>query len=123
MTASIPFSSRLSSTEYCLSLLLKRFLLTAFPLLADTENPRRIRPREFVLYLALNTFPEKCEPLENNFLNCQLRLMLNRQFFFNCYGTKRFLPLRLLALITFLPPLVAIRARKPCLRFLEILLG
>ena len=39
------------------------------------------------------------------------------------YTDSLFLPFARLRLITFLPPLVAIRTRKPCVRFLLVLLN
>ncbi len=121
-TASNPVFTNIS-TENCLSLLLKRFLSTAFPVFADTENPRRTLPRVFLKYLALITSPRNPYPCLKSLLNCQLFLILLRQCFLKTYGTRRLRPLRLLALITFLPPLVAMRALNPCRLFLEMLLG
>ena len=109
------------------------FLQTAFPFLFDTIKPTLSKLNRFFSNITLKLEPRKSVPVLNSreisFLlesTCSFISLLFKSrngFYFSSETVSFFLPLALLALITSLPPFVALRVRNPWVFALFLLDG
>lgn len=127
-------SASLLSLKNSLISLLILFLLTAFATRAEMEIPILVRSvcvdKRWAVKFSVNCFLPSRLTLANSADLRSLSLLAKECFFTSgvylpalTATVRRFLPLALLLLITFLPPGVSILWRKPWARSLFLLLG